>query len=329
MGDVSVSVVICTYNRAEMLVDAILSVGKQQIGGRFDWEIIVIDDGSTDNTGESAEETRRHISCPLRYIRTENSGIASARNRGLAEARGGWIAFFDDDQLAEPDWLLRLMEVAEQNGARCIGGTILADLPAEEKGRYGPVRLSMLGAHTLGTAPAPLKGRDVPSTGNLLIARDLLEACGGFDVARSSGEDTDLMLRLRQKGETLWAAPAAVVHHRTRHHRLQPDYFRWVAYRWGSQFAAIDAHCYGRFWLPLLAMARIMKCIFTCIPFLFMAKWRGDEARYMDCKCLAWRTMAYLRMTVYIAAPFLIRQNCFLEWIDFRKERSIFKEHLH
>ena len=95
-----VSVIIPTYNSAEFLGQAIDSVLEQTF---LDFEIIIVDDGSTDRTPEVAAQYSDHIT----YIRQPNGGNAAARNRGLAEARGRWLCFLDADDLWEPRKLER------------------------------------------------------------------------------------------------------------------------------------------------------------------------------------------------------------------------------
>lgn len=96
----SISVIIPTYNRARYLPEAVGSVLAQT---RPPCEIIIVDDGSTDNTGELAKGFPKVV----RYIRQQNSGPAAARNRGLREANGDWIAFLDSDDL----WVSEKLEV--------------------------------------------------------------------------------------------------------------------------------------------------------------------------------------------------------------------------
>jgi glycosyltransferase involved in cell wall biosynthesis len=101
-----VSVIIPTYNRSELVERAVKSVLCQTY---TDYEIIVVDDGSTDDTRFNLQ------SYPVRYIRQNNSGSASARNRGIRESKGKYIAFLDSDDWFLPDKLARQVEVMEGN----------------------------------------------------------------------------------------------------------------------------------------------------------------------------------------------------------------------
>lgn len=104
----TISVVIPTYNRLAYLREALASVLAQT---RPADEILVVDDGSTDGT----EEALRAMPAPVRYFRQQNAGPAAARNHGLSEARGDWIAFLDSDDLWVPEKLAAQLEFLEQH----------------------------------------------------------------------------------------------------------------------------------------------------------------------------------------------------------------------
>ena len=97
-----VSIILPTYNRAKFLPQAFASIKSQTF---TDWELIVVDDGSTDNTRELVEELTRAWPQPVRYQRQENQGAYGARNTGLDLARSGYIAFFDSDDVWLPHHL--------------------------------------------------------------------------------------------------------------------------------------------------------------------------------------------------------------------------------
>src|SRR5262245_41237294 len=104
MGGPVVSVILPTFNRANMVVDALSSVGAQSYP---EWEIIVVDDGSTDATEQAVRGFGRTVDRPVRYVYQQNSGVASARNTGLDQATGELFAFLDSDDLWLPHHLER------------------------------------------------------------------------------------------------------------------------------------------------------------------------------------------------------------------------------
>ena len=109
------SVIIPTYNRADLVKQAVDSVLRQTVS---DYEIIVVDDGSTDHTRQVLES----VTPPVRYLFQKNRGFAAARNRGIAESRGEYLAFLDSDDLFEPRLLeavLATFEAHPEAGAVC------------------------------------------------------------------------------------------------------------------------------------------------------------------------------------------------------------------
>src|SRR5690606_23720393 len=117
------------------------------------------------------------------------------RNRGVAEARGQWLAFFDDDQFAEPDWLLELFNAAHTTGAGVVGGRVALDLPPEQLKRLGPVGRGALREVSYYDRLHPYEGKALPGAGNALVARKVFEAVGNFDESMiNGGSDSDLFL---------------------------------------------------------------------------------------------------------------------------------------
>lgn len=326
MGTPTVSVVVCTYNRAATLRLALESLARQRLsGGTF--EVVVVDDGSTDPTPGVVGDRVLAAPHPLRYVRTPEGarGVAKARNLGVATAAAPWIAFFDDDQIAESDWLDRLLAAQRATGAVCVGGPIVADLPPNAPPRLGPVCLGLLGEHHYDGPPRPFEGRDLPSTGNLLIARGVVLAAGGFDCGKSGGEDTHLLLRVRALGHAIFSAPGALVHHVIPPYRVSTPYFRWVSRRWGINFAGADLRAHGAAGLAARAAARAVQMTVIHYARIVWAWARGDAASLLDARCLCWRTEGYLLEAARRLLPAgrgLI--DHLADRLDFRAERQWF-----
>lgn len=119
---VVVTVIICSYNRVQTLGAALESAASQNLDPSWLLEIAIVDDGSTDGTERFVRQRAAGMPVPVRYFRETGNGIAHARNRGVREAQGEWVAFFDDDQLAESGWLNALLTTARETGARIVGG---------------------------------------------------------------------------------------------------------------------------------------------------------------------------------------------------------------
>jgi len=316
--------VVATYNRAEMLRCALESLIYQKTDGIFSYEIVIIDDGSTDDTSNVVMEIAAISQVPVRYVRKEGEDVASARNKGVAVSRGKWIAFFDDDQWAESDWLKKLLAIALQTDAGCVGGSIRLDLPKEQISRLGCVCRGVLGEKSYHGKPVRCQGKFLPSSGNLLIARRIFVSIGLFcNSMLYGGEDSDFVARAQRAGFDIWIAPDAVVHHMIRPYRLKRAYFRLVSLRWGIQFAQMDFSHLGRGKMLLLCIARICQALVVNVPCLLLAYLRRDKAAALDRKCLLWRAAGYARQSLFFSGPKIFSQRRFFEVLDFRKGRSV------
>lgn len=323
MEQVDVSVSICTYNRAGMLRRALGSLICQETDGVFSFEIVVVDDGSTDGTGDVVKEVAASSQVPVRYVRKEGGGVAAARNAGVAEARGRWFAFFDDDQLAEADWLKNLLAIALEKGAGCVGGTTLLNLPQGRLSRLGPFSRSILGEGVFGDKATRVRGKLLPPTGNLLIARGVFESVGVFDTSMLyGGEDSDFVVRARKAGFDIWIAPGAVVHHEIPPSRLERAYLRWAVLRWGGQSAQIDFKQLGRGRMMVLCIARIGQAILVNAPCLLIACLKRNSADIQDRKWRLWRAVGYTRKCLSLVAPHIFPQKRFSAALEFRRRQA-------
>jgi len=189
-----VSVIIPTYNRRDYVQEAIDSVLAQT---HTDYEIIVVDDGSTDGTGEAL---RARYGDRIRYVWQENQGESVARNRGIEMAQGEYVAFLDSDDLWLPEKLEKEVPVLEASHDAVLvftpawpvdaGGQRLSDIAIS-----GGIDRNKL------TLEALCMENALGSAGSTaLVRRGSLERVGGFDRSIRYSEDWDLWLRLRQRG---------------------------------------------------------------------------------------------------------------------------------
>jgi glycosyltransferase involved in cell wall biosynthesis len=204
--DASVAVVVPTRNRAEYLDTALTSVLAQDADCAFD--LIVVDDGSRDNTREVAERWG------AAYIRHEQPrGINIARNAGVAACTADVIAFLDDDVYAPPGWLAAIVAgAARYDDADAFGGPIRAVFEGRSPSGCGreapPITTLDLGA-------ADAEAEIVWGT-NMTIRRRAFERFGAFDDAlHSHGDEEDWLLTLRARGgRIVYLAEAGVEHRR-------------------------------------------------------------------------------------------------------------------
>lgn len=206
----AISVVVPTYNRAPVLQQCLDSLAAQDYAGR--WQVIVVDDGSTDATPEVLRSFPSFL-----HVRQENRGPAAARNRGIREASGEIIAFTDDDCLAPADWLSRLADgYARHPEVAGVGGYLEAPMEMLRDNRFAQFERSV-GRDEYGAGSEEvLAGFDCPAggTNNMSYRREVLLDIGGFDETFpfAAGEDADLKLRVCQRCASLLYVPVKMTH---------------------------------------------------------------------------------------------------------------------
>jgi glycosyltransferase involved in cell wall biosynthesis len=199
-----VSVIIPTHNRREFLPSAIASVLGQSF---MDWELLVVDDGSQDDTADVVEPFL--LDPRVRYVSQTQQGRSVARNRGIQMAQGKWVAFLDSDDRYLPNCLQdHLNTTAEQpNLAMTIGGYEYIDEFDQRLGERRPWDESKL-------SPSAWLFNCLAMPGSVLVARPWLEHIGGFDPGCEIAEDWDLFLRLAHAGGIMAWAKAMVCQYR-------------------------------------------------------------------------------------------------------------------
>jgi glycosyltransferase involved in cell wall biosynthesis len=185
-----ISVIIPTFNRAVVVTQAIESVLAQAV----ETEVIVVDDGSIDGTADALAPLMDRI----RYVRTENGGVSAARNRGIIEARGEWVAFLDSDDLWSAEKLQRQTECIERTGA-----DVCFCVSVDERGEsLDDLALTDLSLPAGGMRAYPpedcrfFRARTHPFVQSMLVRRHALARVGMFDPTLRVAEDTDLVYRL-------------------------------------------------------------------------------------------------------------------------------------
>lgn len=204
-----ISVQLCTYNRRELLGSVLEALFAQDLDPA-DYEIILVDDGSTDGTYEDVI-ARVRPTCAFTCIRRKNAGLASGRNAGIARARGKYLMIMDDDVLATPGLLAAHIRCHERHPrAICQGGVI---------------NVASFGEHR----PARWTWRNFSAsyfwTTNVSLPLDLVHEAGGFDerFQEYGWEDLELGFRLRMMGvPSIFTKDALVYHHKP---ALRPDQF--------------------------------------------------------------------------------------------------------
>ena len=198
-----VSVIVCSYNGGRTLTPCLDSLGKLNYP---DYEIILVDDGSTDDTRDIAEQFPH-----VRYIYQENHGLSHARNTGAAAAKGEVFAYTDSDCMADVDWLYYLIGTLLSGDYAGVGGPNVT--PPAQNWIQACVAAAPGGpSHVLLT---DIIAEHIPGC-NMAFYRWAFENIGGFDAEyHKAGDDVDFCWRLQQAGCVIAFSPTAIVwHHR-------------------------------------------------------------------------------------------------------------------
>lgn len=248
----TISVVIATYNRAALL-SACLRALEAQAFEPGD-EIVVADNGSSDDTAAVVGRSARHAPIPVRLVKEARPGKSHALATAVAQCRADVLAFTDDDVLVAPDWVARIRQVMSTTGAAMVGGKVLPLLQArvpdwlDLSSGPGFGRLAApLGLADYGQSREPLGPRTALGS-NVAIRRVVFESVGGFPGSLGklrgtllSGEDHQLSEEVQAAGHLALYEPAMVVRHLVPPDRLRVGYFlRWFFWS-GVTHARLDA----------------------------------------------------------------------------------------
>jgi GT2 family glycosyltransferase len=197
-----ISVVVCSFNGSRTIAECLAAIGEIRYPA---YEVIVVDDGSTDDTAAIAARYEATL------IRTPNHGLSHARNVGWRAAKGDIIAYIDDDAYPDPDWLTYIAATFRDGNYAGVGGPNI--LPPHDGSIAVCVDNSPGGPrHVLLT---DTEAEHIPGC-NMAFLRTALSAVGGFDERfRVAGDDVDICWSLQERGWKLGFSPSAQVwHHR-------------------------------------------------------------------------------------------------------------------
>jgi glycosyltransferase involved in cell wall biosynthesis len=227
------SVIIATYNRAEELVKTLESLKGLEATGP--WEVIIVDNNSSDNTREVVEERIASFPVPLRYLLEKEQGRSAALNAGIQAAQGEILAITDDDVRVDPLWLRNAEQALERLECDYVGGKALPIwggelpdwLPNRGGKHWGVIAL-------LDYGPEPIEfGHKVPLGVNMVFRRECFDRAGLWDnsIGRKAGtllgqEVREWSQRGRAAGLRGFYSPDLVVHHVIPQDRLTKKYFR-------------------------------------------------------------------------------------------------------
>jgi len=230
----NITVILCTYNRCQSLAKALDSIAAQVLPEHVKWEVLVVDNNSTDQTRAVTEDFCRLYPGRFRYLVEPQQGLSSARNAGVREAMGDVLAFTDDDVTVESNWLRNLTAGLCSGEWAGAGGRILPERtfsPPPWLELSGPRNL--LGALCAYRDPGDVPGdfKDPPYGANMAFRKEMFQKYGYFRTdlghrpdSKIGFEDTEFGRRLMVGGERLSYVPSAVVYHEVDERKVRKDY---------------------------------------------------------------------------------------------------------
>lgn len=233
-----ISVVICSYNRADYIINAIDSLYQQTLPKTY-FEVFVVDNNSIDNTGELVMSyIDHHPDYNIKYFTESRQGASFARNTGAKFAKGRLLCFMDDDAIAEKEYLQNIIRFFEQHpDAAGMGGRIIPKYIPEEPRWMSHFVSSLVGNFKYSNHVEKFKPGKYPLESNMIVMKEYFDAIGGFNTdlpgvkgtLRIGGEGKDFFLRLQALGKDIYYDPAVIVHHVVEVKKLTPHYMYCVA----------------------------------------------------------------------------------------------------
>ena len=251
------SVVICTYNRSDLLKLCLESLTRQTAPADL-FEVLVVDNNSPDDTAEVVRSFQGKTGVEFRYCLEKQVGLSFARNTGYREARAPWIAYLDDDAKARPGFVERAVWMTENTDYPFFGGLDIPWYPFGKPAWYQDRYASSRYRHK---TIATLTGDEHAFGCVMVMRKDILERFNGFNTAIGMrgnvvgyNEETELQNRLRAEGLLIGYDPDLVIDHAVAPHKLRIDWFFQSAFAHGRDKIRSGMTGSGGFHLFLIAV---------------------------------------------------------------------------
>ena len=232
------SIIICSYNRASYISDALTSLYRQT-AVLNEFEVIIVDNNSTDNTKEVYAIWRQtNTNGQFNFISETKQGASFARNTGAAIAKGEWVCFMDDDAVATPNYVENILKhIQNKPDAVGFGGRIIPKyIPSEPKWMSYYVS-SLIGNFDYAPIACAFENGKYPLESNMIVKKSVYDQIGGFNVnlpgvvgtLRIGGEGKELFYKILALGYIIYYDPAICVHHVVEVKKLTSEYMYRVA----------------------------------------------------------------------------------------------------
>ena len=269
----TVSLVIPTRDRRDFLARILESIRKVDYP-RQKCQVIIVDDGSTDNTADLVKEVSLNFPFQISYYYQPSKGIAAARNKGGKRAWGEVMVFLDDDCGFETDWLKKLIEHLNSPEVGAVGGPDREFREASFMARCIDWTItSFMGTGNVRGKKGLRIAKYYPRSYNMAVPRRVFLKVGGFDASLLFGEDVELSYRIKKAGYILRFAPEAFVWHGRR--KSLGSFIRQIFIRGSTRVELIKRH---RALLELAYLIPVFIVVFIPLlvgfSFFLLLPWR-------------------------------------------------------
>lgn len=231
-----ISVIVCTYNRSNYLRHLLECFREQTIPSDVKWEVIIVDNNSTDDTSDVVHEYLRLNDFIILYVRENIQGKSFALNTALRYVSGKIIAFTDDDVLLDKNWLKTVYDTFQEFDCDGLCGRILLEFPQKPPKWLKKELWGFLGYLYYGDKVLQIKNEPVFG-GNMAFTREIIDKTGGFntEIGRSGNElsgreDTEFAQRIIETGGKVMYQPSAIVWHIMDKKKFRKSYFKKLHY---------------------------------------------------------------------------------------------------
>lgn len=231
-----INIIICTYNRAAILVGSLESFFRMTLPSKNEFELLIVDNNSTDETRHVVDQfIEQHQE--VRYVFEPQPGLSHARNTGIIESHGNIIAFVDDDIFFDPAWLIEVMHFFRDHPeVSCMGGKSIPQFSGGRPDWITDDLLTLYGSTNSGDEVKKMVYPEHPFGLNMAFRRKVFDRIGNFGTHLGrkkknllSNEESDLFLRIHNAGLIVMYTPNALLYHRIPADRVRKN---WIISRY-------------------------------------------------------------------------------------------------
>lgn len=239
MNQRAISVVICTYNRAKFIGEALDSLAKQTLLPDL-FEIVIVNNNSTDDTEAICKDfINNQADLNIQYVVETNQGLSYARNRGIAVSKHPIITYIDDDAYAKPDFLQHIFDFFIQNPDTVgLGGRVIPRYEIKEPEWMNPYLDGFVAKLDKGEEQLKFSANEYPVGCNMTYIKEILQKVGGFNnKLKWRADDKYIGIKVREHSDQVYYLPQLAVEHSIDAYRTSDENFKKFCLKFGNEEA--------------------------------------------------------------------------------------------